>query len=87
MKRAALLFACAGALVAAHLAASAAGLAEHTSVIVGMPVSRWSWLLGPTHVIVHLAFVVVAPALAIAGVLETAFSLRASRLNDERRRG
>lgn len=80
MRRAAVLFGCAGAILAARLATSAGGLADHTSVIAGMPVSTWSWLLGPAHVIVQLLFVVVAPVLAIAAVLETVVSLRARKV-------
>lgn len=80
MRRAAALFACAGAVLAARLAASAGGLAEHTSVVAGMPVSTWSWLLGPSYVIIHLAFAVVAPVLAIAATLETVLLLRSRKV-------
>jgi hypothetical protein len=80
MRRAAALFACAGVLLAARLATSAAGLAEHTSVVAGMPASTWSWLLGPLHVIVHLVFAVVAPVLAIAATLDTVLLLRSRKV-------
>ncbi len=76
MKRPAMLFVIAAFLGVAHLAAWAAGWAEHTSAIAGMPQSASSWVLGPAFIALHLVVVVVAPVLAIAGTMDTLLSLR-----------
>lgn len=56
-------------LVTADLAGRVTGLAEHTSVLAGMPHSEASWILGPVYVALHLAAVVVAPVLLLASGL------------------
>ena len=72
MKRAYELLGSAALLVVLRLGLGAAGLAEHTSVIAGMPISQASWTMGPLYVLVHLAAEIVAPVLAIAAALEAA---------------
>jgi hypothetical protein len=76
MRRPALLFGLAALLFCAHTAARVLGLAEHTSVLAGTPITPDSWVLGPLHVVLHLAFVIVAPILVIAGTIETMLLLR-----------
>ncbi|MBX3264412.1 MAG: hypothetical protein KIS78_05765 [Labilithrix sp.] len=76
MRRPAALFGLAGLLAVAYLAARVAGWAEHTSAICGMPRSPASWTLGPVFVVLYLAFVVLAPVLAIAATLDTLLLLR-----------
>ena len=76
MRRPAFLFAFAGALVLAHVAMRAGGLAEHTSVIAGMPLSASSWALGPLYVAVYLAAATAAPVLALAASPEALLVLR-----------
>jgi hypothetical protein len=71
MLRPAGLFLAAFALTLLYAVARLAGLAEHTSVIAGMPISQASWTLGPLFVVLHLGAVVVAPIFVIAGTLET----------------
>jgi hypothetical protein len=71
MKRPAVIFALAALLFVAHWLAGIAGWAEHTSVIAGMPQAEVSWVYGPAFVGLHLAFVVLAPVLAIAGTFDT----------------
>jgi hypothetical protein len=67
------------AIVAVHLAMRALGLAEHTSAIAGMPVSEASWVVAPLYVLAYLAAVVVAPILAIAGMLQIGLSVARGR--------
>jgi hypothetical protein len=57
-------------LVLGHLATRAAGLADHTSILAGMPQSEWSAVLGPLYVLGHFAAVVGAPILVLAVVVE-----------------
>lgn len=56
----------------AHLGTRALGLADHTSTLAGMAASDSSYLLGPLHIVVHLATVVLAPVLMIAASLDAA---------------
>lgn len=79
MTRPAWLFAIAAMLFVAHLIARAAGLADHTSAIAGMPISAASWTLGPLHVLLYLLVVVVAPILTIAATIDTLITLRGRR--------
>jgi hypothetical protein len=74
--RAAWLFLLAALLVLLHKASCFAGFADHASVLAGMPRSPWSWLLGPSFVVLQLVVVVVAPILAIAATLDTLLLLR-----------
>lgn len=79
MIRPAPLFGTAGLLLAAHVVARIAGLAEHTSVIAGMAISSESWVLGPIHVALYLLLVVIAPIFVIAGTIETLLLRRTAR--------
>ena len=83
MKRPAMLFGIAAFLVSAQLVTRAAGWAEHTSAVAGMPHSAASWVLGPAFIALQLVVVVVAPVLAIAGTIDTLLSLRRRGSNDE----
>ena len=74
MMRAARLFVVAAAIVAAHVVMRAAGLAEHTSLLAGMPRSGMSLVLGPAYVLVHLAAVIVAPIVALAAAADAALA-------------
>lgn len=79
MKRAAWLFALAALLFLAHVGAGLAGWDEHTSILAGMPRSSASWVLGPSYVVLHLAFVVIAPILLVAGTIATIWQLTMRR--------
>jgi len=76
MRRPALLFTMAGLLFGSHVVANAAGWADHTSAISGMPQSTASWVIGPLFVALYLALVIVAPILTIAGTVDTLLLLR-----------
>ncbi len=79
MRRPATLFVLAGLLGAAHVITRALGWADHTSAIAGMPISEASNLLGPVHVLVYMAVVIVAPILAIAGTIDALLLMRQPR--------
>jgi hypothetical protein len=55
--------------IALHVAMRAAGWADHTSVVAGMPISQASYVIGPLYVVVHLVATFVCPVLAIATLL------------------
>lgn len=74
-----LLLGAAGAIALLYAAAAAFGLEEHVTVVVGMPRSPWSALLGPLYVVARLGATLVAPALAIAGLLDLALHLARAR--------
>jgi hypothetical protein len=71
----------AAAIVLAHLAMRALGMAVHTSAVAGMPVDDSSLALGPLYIAVYLLAVVVAPVLAIAGFFELFALARQERLS------
>ncbi|HEY8075426.1 MAG TPA: hypothetical protein VIF62_14980 [Labilithrix sp.] len=85
MKRAAVLAAI--AVIAAHVVMRAAGLAEHTSVLAGMPRSDASWVIGPLYVLVHLGAVIVAPVALLAAVADRAFAHASSRSSSSSSKG
>lgn len=70
MKRPLWLVGTAALLVFLHGAARAMGWADHTSIVAGMPKNALSPVLGPAFIVLHLVVVIVAPALAIAAVLD-----------------
>ncbi|MBL8610113.1 MAG: hypothetical protein JNL38_22450 [Myxococcales bacterium] len=74
-----LLLGAAGAIALVYAAAAALGLEEHVTVVVGMPRSPWSVLLGPLYLAARLGATLVAPALAIAGVLDLALHVARAR--------
>jgi hypothetical protein len=76
MKRALVLLSLAALLVLAELGARSLGLAEHASVIAGMPASPASYVLGPLAIAVHLLAIVVAPVLGLAAALQAAAGRR-----------
>ena len=75
MKRAVILFGLAALLFIAYGLASAAGWAEHTSVIAGMPLSESSRTIGPAFIALRLAIVVIAPIFTIAAAIDVAIVL------------
>lgn len=81
MRRPAALFGLALVLALAHGVARALGLADHTSVIAGQPLSEASAVLGPLHVALYLAAVLVAPVLVLGASIETLLFLRHERLS------
>lgn len=83
MRRPAVLFTLAALLSGAYLASSVLGGADHTSAIAGMPATSASWTLGPLHIALYMAFVVIAPILAIAGTIDTLLLLRAQHRSAE----
>ena len=70
MKRAVVLLVLAALIAAAYGVLELLGLAEHTSIIAGMPRTPASWTLGPLYVIVYLGAVIAAPILVLAAALE-----------------
>jgi hypothetical protein len=67
------------ALMLLHGVMRAMGLAEHTSVIAGMPITSASWILGPLYALAWLAFVVLAPILTLTAVFEIVWSKKRAR--------
>jgi hypothetical protein len=76
MSRPVKLLSAATAIVLVHVVLRACGAAEHVSVLVGMPRSPLSWLIGPIHVPFTLAAATLAPILG----LTAAFDAVATRL-------
>ncbi len=75
MKTARGLWTRAGLITLAYLVLSLAGVRHYTGFLSGTPVGGTGHLLlGCTYLVVHFAFVVVAPILALAGALLSVFS-------------
>ena len=66
------------ALTIVHGILRALGLGVHTSVIAGMPIDSTSYVLGPIYALSWIAFVTVAPVLALTAAFD-AFWIRGGR--------
>jgi hypothetical protein len=61
----------AGLIALAYLVMSVAGARQYTGFLSGTPVGdTGALILGCTYLVVHFAFVVVAPILMLAGAIE-----------------
>jgi len=73
------LVAIAVALAMFHGVLRALGLGVHTSVIAGMPIDSSSYVLGPIYALSWIAFVTLAPILALTAIFEASWKKRARR--------
>lgn len=60
----------------------ALGAADHVTVLVGMPRSDASWILGPLYVVASVLVPIAAPALAIAALADVGWVRWARRRRD-----
>ncbi len=62
----------------------AIGAADHVTVLVGMPRSEASWVLGPAYVAASVLTPILAPALLLAALADAAWGWAGPRLRARR---
>ncbi len=77
----------AAATAATYAVLRACGIAEHTSVLTGMPLSPASWVWGPLYVALHALTMIAVPIVVLAVAFDWAgarlfAALRARRKSD-----